>query len=158
MPFLVGFLTFLVLTFAGNAIVGPAVCNDGWASPSIGRQGACSHHGGVNELPKYLVLIFAGFGGVIAGSYYSGIQSRSGSIHKHPDNHSTHKNFEIETPFNDEVEMPRVDVEDKISCPLCGADMVERTAQKGRYQGNQFFGCSRYPKCKGLINKDEIDE
>lgn len=22
-------------------------CSDGWASPSIGRQGACSHHGGV---------------------------------------------------------------------------------------------------------------
>jgi hypothetical protein len=22
-------------------------CSDGWSSPSIGRRGACSHHGGV---------------------------------------------------------------------------------------------------------------
>ena len=32
-------------------------CADGWSSPSIGRQGACSHHGGVtsgfNELKKW---------------------------------------------------------------------------------------------------------
>jgi hypothetical protein len=25
----------------------PPVCKDEWASPSVGRQGACSHHGGV---------------------------------------------------------------------------------------------------------------
>ncbi len=24
-------------------------CNDGWPSPSIGLQGACSHHGGVED-------------------------------------------------------------------------------------------------------------
>lgn len=24
------------------------LCADGWRSPSIGRQGACSHHGGVS--------------------------------------------------------------------------------------------------------------
>jgi hypothetical protein len=24
-------------------------CNDGWTSPSIGKQGACSHHGGVKK-------------------------------------------------------------------------------------------------------------
>ena len=28
-------------------LLGPATCRDGWASPSIGRSGACSHHGGV---------------------------------------------------------------------------------------------------------------
>lgn len=26
----------------------PPVCMDGWKSPSIGKYGACSHHGGVN--------------------------------------------------------------------------------------------------------------
>lgn len=28
---------------------GPPTCRDGWASGSIGRQGACSHHGGVGS-------------------------------------------------------------------------------------------------------------
>jgi len=32
------------LTYAGTT---PAHCADGWASPSISRRGACSHHGGV---------------------------------------------------------------------------------------------------------------
>lgn len=27
---------------------GPPVCRDGWPSKSIGKYGACSHHGGVN--------------------------------------------------------------------------------------------------------------
>lgn len=34
------------------------------------------------------------------------------------------------------------------SCPKCGMPMVLRTSRKGSTQGNQFFGCSAYPKCK----------
>jgi DNA-binding helix-hairpin-helix protein with protein kinase domain len=34
-------------------------------------------------------------------------------------------------------------------CPRCGSHMVRRTARRGRYAGNQFWGCSRYPRCKG---------
>ncbi|PTQ70316.1 helix-hairpin-helix domain-containing protein [Pseudomonas sp. GV071] len=34
-------------------------------------------------------------------------------------------------------------------CPNCGASMVRRTARKGRNAGNQFWGCSKYPACKG---------
>ena len=34
-------------------------------------------------------------------------------------------------------------------CPRCGSQMVRRTARRGRYAGNQFWGCSRYPRCKG---------
>ncbi|WP_091208036.1 topoisomerase DNA-binding C4 zinc finger domain-containing protein [Oribacterium sp. WCC10] len=30
--------------------------------------------------------------------------------------------------------------------------MVLRTAKKGNYQGNQFLGCSRYPKCRYIEN------
>lgn len=32
-------------------------CADGWASPSIGRPGACSHHGGVSGNGVYAILI-----------------------------------------------------------------------------------------------------
>lgn len=34
-------------------------------------------------------------------------------------------------------------------CPLCGSRMVMRTARKGINAGQQFWGCSNYPRCKG---------
>lgn len=37
------------------------------------------------------------------------------------------------------------------SCPICGKAMVLRTAQKGKSAGKQFWGCSGYPECKGLV-------
>lgn len=33
-------------------------------------------------------------------------------------------------------------------CPRCGAELVLRTAKKGEHSGEQFYGCSRYPKCR----------
>ena len=37
-------------------------------------------------------------------------------------------------------------------CPRCDADMVRRTARQGANAGNKFWGCSTYPKCKGIVN------
>jgi predicted RNA-binding Zn-ribbon protein involved in translation (DUF1610 family) len=34
-------------------------------------------------------------------------------------------------------------------CPKCGAEMVLRTAKKGKKIGSQFWGCSTFPKCDG---------
>ncbi len=39
-----------------------------------------------------------------------------------------------------------------VACPRCGSAMVRRTAHKGAYAGRQFWGCSRYPVCKGTRN------
>ncbi|MET4133688.1 DNA-binding helix-hairpin-helix protein with protein kinase domain [Porphyrobacter sp. MBR-155] len=36
-----------------------------------------------------------------------------------------------------------------VSCPRCGSRMVRRVARRGRNAGNSFWGCSRYPSCKG---------
>lgn len=36
-------------------------------------------------------------------------------------------------------------------CPKCGRPMVLRTAQKGKNAGQQFWGCSGYPDCKGVV-------
>ncbi len=36
-----------------------------------------------------------------------------------------------------------------IKCPVCNSDMVLRTAKKGPNAGNQFYGCVRYPACRG---------
>jgi len=35
------------------------------------------------------------------------------------------------------------------TCPLCGAEMVLRTAKKGPNVGDKFWGCSTFPKCRG---------
>ena len=45
------------------------------------------------------------------------------------------------------------DPSDRIpACPQCGKPMVLRTAKSGRNTGQQFWGCSGYPQCKGAVN------
>lgn len=34
-------------------------------------------------------------------------------------------------------------------CPACGATMKMRTAEKGKNRGSKFWGCPRYPACRG---------
>ena len=40
-------------------------------------------------------------------------------------------------------------------CPDCGSPMVLRTARRGKNKGGQFWGCSRYPKCRGTRDGSE---
>lgn len=35
------------------------------------------------------------------------------------------------------------------TCPACGSEMVERTARRGQYSGQPFWGCCHYPECRG---------
>lgn len=42
-----------------------------------------------------------------------------------------------------------------IMCPRCGATMVLRTAKRGKRAGKQFYGCSNYPACYGIVNVGE---
>ena len=37
-------------------------------------------------------------------------------------------------------------------CPRCGSKLVLRTAKKGANIGNQFYGCSSFPKCRYIQN------
>jgi restriction system protein len=37
-----------------------------------------------------------------------------------------------------------------VPCPECGSEMVLRTAQKGPHPGQQFWGCSTFPKCRAI--------
>jgi ssDNA-binding Zn-finger/Zn-ribbon topoisomerase 1 len=39
-----------------------------------------------------------------------------------------------------------------VICPQCGAIMVMRESKKGESTGKQFWGCSRFPKCRGVVN------
>ena len=40
------------------------------------------------------------------------------------------------------------------NCPKCNSEMVKRVAKKSIRQGQTFFGCSRFPKCRGVVNVD----
>jgi len=50
------------------------------------------------------------------------------------------------------VKSKRTEKQSNNTCPKCGSPMVLREAKKGRNEGKQFWGCSRYPQCKGVVN------
>ncbi len=37
------------------------------------------------------------------------------------------------------------------TCPKCGKPMLKRVQKKGRMQGREFWGCSDYPHCDGIL-------
>ena len=37
-------------------------------------------------------------------------------------------------------------------CPKCGSPMVLREAKSGSNIGKQFWGCSKFPQCRGTVN------
>lgn len=48
---------------------------------------------------------------------------------------------------------PHVQTEQQgLICPRCGSALVLRTAKKGAIAGNQFYGCSNFPKCRYIQN------
>lgn len=36
-------------------------------------------------------------------------------------------------------------------CPICGSEMVVRTARRGPRAGEQFLGCKRFPACRSML-------
>ena len=36
-------------------------------------------------------------------------------------------------------------------CPKCGKPMFRRMQKRGRMQGREFWGCSSYPECDGIL-------
>ena len=36
-----------------------------------------------------------------------------------------------------------------LACPLCAKPMIRRTAKRGSNAGNEFWGCTGYPACRG---------
>lgn len=37
-------------------------------------------------------------------------------------------------------------------CPKCGAESILRTSAKWNNSGSRFWGCSRYPRCKQIMD------
>ena len=36
-------------------------------------------------------------------------------------------------------------------CPKCGVEMVERRATRGRQEGEPFYGCLNFPRCREIV-------
>ena len=36
-------------------------------------------------------------------------------------------------------------------CPICSEKMIKRIAKKGKNAGNTFWGCSKFPNCRGVV-------
>jgi len=70
------------------------------------------------------------------------------SLHPAPVDHGI-ANFD---PANNQ-DMPGISgVASTRFCPKCGAEMILRTAKRGANAGNQFWGCSNYPKCRQIVS------
>jgi len=48
----------------------------------------------------------------------------------------------------DKQEMPELEP----LCPICSQKMIKRTARKGKNAGNTFWGCSKFPGCRGVVS------
>jgi hypothetical protein len=145
-PILVGVAVFLALRFVVlDRLIPLSVCRDGWPSQSIGLRGACSHHGGVaTNWVAVLVTLLSASGGVAIGRWLAFRRDRAAREER--------MQFERERGSALEPTGPATGRTEASSppCPLCGSTMRVRVAKKGRFRGRQFWGCSSYPRCRGI--------
>lgn len=125
-PYIAGFLVFLGVAFVIGGFVSAPTCEDGWRSSSIGIQGACSHHGGVERDPlRYFVVPSGLMVGFLTYGYISGL----GFVRRGREKYER---------------------AGKIFCPRCGSEMKIKNGRYGR-----FYGCRSYPKCKTTFDLEE---
>jgi hypothetical protein len=48
-------------------------------------------------------------------------------------------------------QLPKVESPGNPKCPKCGTEMVLRTARTGSNQGNKFWGCTNFPRCRAVL-------
>ncbi len=81
----------------------------------------------------------------IVSAIQTGKLARTWSTHKqHISSLKERHDKQKEQPVEFEKEEP--------TCPKCGRDMINRTAKSGANAGKQFWGCSSFPQCRGIVN------
>jgi len=60
--------------------------------------------------------------------------------------------FQI-SPNKEPVAKKEVEYLEGHKCDVCGSKIAVRVATKGKNQGNKFYGCSGYPKCKRVFDE-----
>jgi ssDNA-binding Zn-finger/Zn-ribbon topoisomerase 1 len=61
--------------------------------------------------------------------------------------------FGLDSEENDTADVIE-ESSDSPLCPVCGKEMVKREAKKGKSAGKVFYGCSQFPKCRGVMELD----
>lgn len=162
------FYFFVLIMVACLLLIGGAVCSDGWKSGSIGSSGACSHHGGVRTWPGWVALIFSLFVSFKFHELRTYLAFRKAGKDNDEISHANTSKVVAEDFINDQTsqevstsivmvaaplqkrDSKRLPKDSLSSCPKCRSIMVLRIAKKGRSTGNKFWGCSKYPRCKGV--------
>lgn len=149
-------LVFIVTFLIFSVLFGGAVCSDGWGSRSIGRTGACSHHGGVSKWPSVIAFIASAFIAFIFHEFRSKNrakeESTASAVTQKAYTGTQARNPTNAFPFSPApisakpAKKPRASY---TKCPRCRSEMVLRTAQRGKNAGSQFWGCGKYPRCRG---------
>ncbi len=76
------------------------------------------------------------------------LKARHTTPHSKP---MTAKTVPVNLAAYDPVEISQTLGDHTPACPKCGNQMVLRTATRGENKGNQFWGCSGFPKCRSVI-------
>lgn len=67
--------------------------------------------------------------------------------------------FKEEGGFREKLTGIRVEAQAQLQgapvCPDCGKPMVRRKAKSGKNAGREFWGCTGYPKCRGVREVEE---
>jgi ssDNA-binding Zn-finger/Zn-ribbon topoisomerase 1 len=45
---------------------------------------------------------------------------------------------------------------EEVLCPDCGSPLAIRYAKRGAHKGKRFYGCSAYPRCDRIVERDEF--
>ncbi len=117
-----GIVTFIAL----NQILPEVRCADGWSSLSIGRQGACSHHGGVKENGIYILLILGVsiWAGISVSNKFT--NNLSNSSNRHSENSHTYIESDI---YSNEVSL--------ITSAIKQRKMIEFLYQKSKTKSKE---------------------
>jgi hypothetical protein len=143
-PFFAGLLTFVVLLKLMTPLISPTTCRDGWPSQSIGQRGACSHHGGLGTNWSFFGVFFASGAGAATVARVMVVLARRRRA-EYERMHQAKVAAANVQQYKEPLRKPSTP-----ACPLCGATMRVRLAKKGRHSGEEFWGCSDYPRCRGI--------
>jgi len=59
----------------------------------------------------------------------------------------------VSVPIQENIQVEDIQPDSSIPlCPKCGIPMIKRKAMQGANAGNEFYGCSNYPKCREITN------
>ena len=152
-------LVFIVAYVLAKVLIGPITCNSGWSSPSIGLSGACSHHGGVASWKGTLPILLSAAAALFFYFHFKRQCRNAPDVSTSPPMATAFLKVDMEQQavVSNDAETPASagnskkdrGCKNKSLCPRCHSAMRLRTATKGNNAGHKFWGCSKYPRCKG---------